>query len=107
MAGLAIPTAARERVRRREGGRCLLCRAGRASECHHRRSRGVRDEHTHCPCVLVYLCHTCHTWVTTHPAEAMRLGLIVSRHEPNPGSVTITTPWGTVRHDCNGESEQP
>jgi hypothetical protein len=65
----------------------------------------VRGEHRHCPCNGVWLCPTCHTWAHGHPFEAKALGLIVSRHVAEPGGVTLTTWYGTVRLDCVGDYE--
>jgi hypothetical protein len=53
---------------------------------HHRRSRSVRDEHTHCPCNGITLCgpgnnHGDHGWAHSNPFEARAQGLIISRHE--------------------------
>lgn len=86
MAGLKIPNSTRLRVQARDGGRCVVCRMpGR--DLHHRRTRSVRDEHTHCPCDLVTLCgpgnnHGDHGWTHGNPFEARSMGLIIGRHSP-------------------------
>jgi 5-methylcytosine-specific restriction protein A len=78
-----IPTKSRQAVRARDRQRCVRC-AGNGTEWHHRRSRSVRDPHTHCTCNGVLLCSTCHRWVHSHPFEARAVGLIVSRYrEPS------------------------
>lgn len=58
---------------------CQRC-GGVGSDWHHRRSRRVVDEHTHCPCNGVLLCRTCHAWVHGHPELAQGMGLIVSAY---------------------------
>lgn len=69
---------------------------------HHRRSRSVRDEHTHCTCNGVTLCTTCHEWVHAHPFEAKTVGLIVSRHK-EPSRVPMdTSTYGPVLLNCDG-----
>lgn len=60
------------------------------------------DQHTHCPCNGVYLCHTCHEWVHKNPNKAMDLGFIVSRYEDMPVATPVVTVWGTRFHLCDG-----
>lgn len=75
-----IPTSQRAKVNKRDGRHCQRCGVGcMTGEIHHRRSRSVRDDHTHCLCNLVYLCPRCHKWVTEHPFEAYQSGLMVRR----------------------------
>lgn len=88
MKATPIPTSSRKAVRERDRDRCVRC-GGAGSAWHHRRSRSVRDEHTHHPGNGVLLCKTCHDWVHGHPAAAMDDGLILSRHEAEP----CTRPW--------------
>lgn len=80
-----IPTTSRVLVKARDGGRCVRCGSGNSPHWHHRRSRRVRDEHTHSPSNGVLLCGTCHTWVHGHPTAAMELGYILP--------ATVTKPW--------------
>lgn len=68
---------------------------------HHRRSRSVRDAHTHCACNGVWLCAVCHSWVHSHPNEARDAGLIVSRYDL-PMTISFKTPLGWIRPDCLG-----
>lgn len=96
-----IPPHRREQVKRREMGRCLRC-GGPGSACHHRRGRAVKDQHQHCSCNLVWLCRTCHDWAHAHPFEARAVGLIVSRYESSPGSVTALAHFGPLRLGCDG-----
>lgn len=96
----AIPSAARLVTAGRYGRRCARCR-GPGAETHHRRSRSVRDEHTHCPCNLVLLCSPCHRWAHSNPVEARANGFIVSRYE-EPVTIPVHTPWGIRHHDCRG-----
>lgn len=60
---------------------------------HHRRSKRVKDEHTHEASNLVLLCGSgttgCHQWVHAHPIEAELLGLWVSSYEADPSSVPV------------------
>ena len=71
-----IPLASRQSVRERTGGRCLRC-GGNGAHWHHRRSRRVVDEHTHCACNGVWLCARCHSWAHHHPTKAKAEGYIV------------------------------
>lgn len=106
--GNSIPTAARAKVRAREHFQCLRC-PGRGAEVHHRRRRGVRDGHTHCPCNLVYLCLSCHHFITHHPHLGRREGFIVSAFVEQPTIEQIQTWRGTLWLDCDGSylKEQP
>jgi 5-methylcytosine-specific restriction endonuclease McrA len=101
-----IPTKVRARVKVRARFRCERCGAPAPSgEVHHRRSRSVRDQHTHCCCVLVLLCGTCHRWVHAHPFEARTEGLIVSRFVDEPGTVPQVTAYGLRIYHCDGGTE--
>jgi hypothetical protein len=102
----AIPYSRRLQVKAREGDRCFRCHA-RGAQWHHRRTRSVRDAHQHCSCNGVWLCVTCHGWVHAHPFEARAEGLIVSRHQPLPGSETAVTWFGPVLLDCVGGFSAP
>lgn len=70
---------------------------------HHRRSRSVKDGHTHCPCNGTWLCPSCHEWAHHHPFEATAVGFIVSRFTTEPGDKPLQTPWGERLHDCTGQ----
>jgi hypothetical protein len=102
-----IPERSRRLVRVRQNNQCARCSTGNPSEWHHRRSRSVRDTHRHCPCNGVLLCKSCHDWVHAHPFEARALGLIVSRHVAEPGSVPVSAPFTprTILLACDGEME--
>lgn len=97
-----IPTKSRALVRERDRDQCARC-TGRGSEWHHRRSRSVRDEHRHCACNGVWLCHTCHAWVHAHPFDARALGLIVSRHSVPTEKQMEHALFGWVRLTCDGK----
>lgn len=98
-----IPGHRRSQVKEREHNRCFNCGVPTAhGDWHHRRSRSVRDPHQHCACNGVWLCQTCHDWVHAHPFEARTLGLIVSRHVTNPGTVIATAYFGDILLDCTG-----
>jgi len=101
--GNRIPDKNRDLVRVRDHHRCARCFAPAPhGHLHHRRSRLVRDEHQHCPCTLVLLCGTCHTWVHAHPVEARDTGYMISKFEQHPQNVTMTTPLGRRETDCRG-----
>lgn len=96
-----IPDEQRLAVRRRERFLCLRCR-GRGSDWHHRRRRGVADEHTHCTCNGVLLCRKCHSWAHNHPLEAREQGWIVSVFEPSPRRVPVDSFRGVIYLTCSG-----
>lgn len=83
-----IPEEQYQEVALRHGGRCLRC-GGAGTDFHHRRSRRVRDEHTHHPCNGIWLCRTCHSWVHRHPALAQDKGWIVSQWVAEPGTKKV------------------
>lgn len=97
----SIPQRSRNLVKGRDFGRCIRC-AGRGTAWHHRRSRSVVDEHTHCPCNGVWLCKTCHDWVHAHPFEARTAGWIVSRHVEQPSDEPVDSHFGTLLLMCDG-----
>lgn len=75
-----IPTSKRQAVHKRDGRHCQRCGVGcMTGEIHHRRSRSVRDDHTHCLCNLVYLCNRCHRFLTEHPMDGYLTGWMVRR----------------------------
>jgi hypothetical protein len=99
-----IPTVAREMVKGRDRLKCVRCGMP-GSQWHHRRSRSVRDLHQHCPCNGVWLCRICHNWVHANPFMARRSGFIVSRHNPEPGSVPVEDVLrGSILLTCDGEA---
>lgn len=71
-----IPTVKRRQVKERDGGRCTRCQMAGA-QWHHRRSRRVVDEHTHCACNGLWMCPTCHRWAHDNPITAKRTGQII------------------------------
>lgn len=96
----AIPAAPRMKVvdRDRVCQRCGL----NGAHVHHRRSRSIRDEHTHCPCNMLYLCFSCHGWAHAHPAEARLKGYILSRWTPHPQTIGVDSYMGTIHTFCDG-----
>lgn len=100
-----IPTAARHAVRQRDLVRCARCGSNATvGQWHHRRSRWVRDEHTHHPCNGLWLCADCHSWCHHNPTEAKASGWIVSRYVAEPGSVPVHHGvWGWVLLECNSD----
>ena len=102
--GNPIPTEARRLVRLRDFDKCVRC-SGKAAAWHHRRRRAVDDDHQHCTCNGILLCHTCHLWVHAHPFEARRFGFVVSSHESFPGNVPVLAYFSMIRLDCTGTYE--
>jgi hypothetical protein len=97
-----IPTAARKAAQERSMGRCEAC-GGRARELHHRRSRRVSDRHTHCLCVLVHLCSTCHAKAHQHPEVGKLWGLVVTQWAQEPSEHPFQHhSLGWVRPTCDG-----
>jgi hypothetical protein len=94
-----IPTRSRSMLAQRDRGRCVRC-GGKGAHTHHRRPRGIRDEHTHHVGNLVTLCPLCHTWAHAHPEQAQAVGLIVSRHTPDPCFVQFRGIDGWVQPQC-------
>lgn len=74
--------AAREAVFNRAQGRCEALTAldcsGACEQVHHLAGRGGSDPHRLSN--LLGICAACHTWIGAHPAKAMELGLLRSRH---------------------------
>lgn len=104
----AIPEWSRRTVRERSMGRCERCGSPAAfGHWHHRRTRSVRDAHTHCPCNGIWLCTTCHRDVHSHPVRSQGEGTIVSSFEQDPGTVVVNTPWGIRLHGCDGSITYP
>jgi hypothetical protein len=95
-------------VQVRDMHRCGRCGMA-GNNWHHRRSKSIRDGHTHCPCNGVWLCGTgstgCHGWVHANPFVSRKNGWIVSRHEAVPGSIPMLSAmhktW--VWLDCDGD----
>lgn len=101
-----IPAASRRLVEDREQGLCLRC-GGKGTDWHHRRSRSVRDGHTHCGCNGVLLCRVDHAWAHGNPALAQAQGWIVSRYVDEPSSVAVVTRHGMLRLNCDGSFANP
>lgn len=108
MPGLTIPAKSRVLVRARDEHRCVVC-GMRGLEWHHRRTRRVRDDHTHCPCNGITVCGRGndsgdHGWIHTNPFEAQVHGLIISRYSPRlPFEVPMLTHQGWVLLGCEGQ----
>lgn len=100
----ALPPECRAVVEKRDRGLCVRC-TGRATDFHHRRSRRVRDGHTHCSCNGVMLCRTCHNWAHANPVEAEAQGFIVTQWQDFPGFVRVKAWAGWMEMDCLGEAE--
>lgn len=100
---LQIPTKTRELVTTRERGLCGRCGA-RGVEMSHRRPRGIKDEHTHCPCNLIWACSDCaRGFAHMEPAAARREGFTLSRYiqlPPAEHAVLFRPRW--VMLDCVG-----
>lgn len=76
----------RPAVSGRSGGICEYCRKRRATDKHHRVSRGVGGPWN--PANILDLCRHCHREATEHPDWAKPLGLIVKRGE-DPETVPV------------------
>lgn len=116
MRATPVPAASRGQVRGRSQNRCERCGTPcQTGHWHHRRSRSVRDEHTHHACNGLWLCTTCHLWVHANPMAARAGGFILPRVAALPEQYPVQTPWGLRLHRCNGmydlapinETEQP
>lgn len=115
MSGLSIPTTSRVIVRGRDQQRCVVC-GMRGMNWHHRRTRRVVDEHTHCPCNGITLCGQGnvtgdHGWVHGNAFEARPKGLMISRYDSRmPFEIPVLTHDGWVLLGCNGSitaTEEP
>jgi hypothetical protein len=95
-----IPTKSRLLVGVRDAGRCVRC-GGKGNEWHHRRRRGVKDEHTHAACNGILLCPVCHAWCHANSTVARAMGWIVSAHaSPHDEPVhTFMYSWALLNHD--------
>ena len=103
----------------RDHGRCARCgidlTAGTVGyNDHHRQGRGMGGrqgearERANSPANRLTLCGSgttlCHGWVTEHPAEAERDGMVVRRGGAlDPARVPILTHAGWVLHDHDGD----
>ena len=76
----------RAAVRGRSGDICEVCDKARATEMHHRISRGVGG--TWCPANILHLCHRCHRQATDHPAWAYSMGISLKRDQ-DPEEVPV------------------
>lgn len=110
---VAMTTVQYEQVRVRDLFRCVRCGVSTTEGAwHHRRSKAVRDEHTHCSCNGVWLDHLCHAAVHRTGFTSRALGLIVARNGllmPAQAPV-LTAQHGWVLLDCQGgytECEAP
>lgn len=110
MSGFSTQT--RQVVVLRSGGMCERC--GRVMDdwtpfsVHHRRPRGMggdKSPTTNSALNGLNLCGSgttgCHGWVETHRAEALDLGLLVSRYA-NPAEVPVLLAHGWVFLDAFG-----
>jgi 5-methylcytosine-specific restriction protein A len=98
-----IPAWARALVRSRCQGRCERCGSPAPhGHVHHRRTRSVRDLHTHSPENLLLLCGECHTWAHAYPVNARLTGFIVSTSVADPATIPVHTPWGPRLHHPDG-----
>lgn len=96
--GNPIPQETTDAILLRDKGRCLRC-GGVGSERSHRRSRRIRDEHTHCPCNVNLLCHTCHAdFIGAQQIEARKSGLLLHSTVAVPAHVPVQTymGWGLL-----------
>lgn len=99
-----IPQESRRLVRVRDCDTCVRCLKflGGTGHWHHRRTRSIRDEHRHCPCVGVLLCSSCHSEVHAQPKASRENGWIVSRYETEPATIPFRTGEIWVFPLCSG-----
>lgn len=103
MKATAIPERSRFLVRSRDRSRCARCAVPAPNgEWHHRRSRSVRDSHTHCACNGVWLCSTCHRWAHANPTEAKATGFILPRSVTEMWTMPFKHPLDWRVPDCGG-----
>jgi 5-methylcytosine-specific restriction endonuclease McrA len=99
----------RDLVIARSKGRCERC-GGVGVELHHRRRRGIANEHTHCPCNAMWLCRPCHTGGRTSvhgsPLRSRNEGWIVSVNEPEPRAILVRTWRGMEEFTCDGTARR-
>lgn len=62
---------------------CQRCATAEATEIHELKSRARGGSITD-PENCVALCHDCHAWITTHPADALAAGWLRSSWEEPP-----------------------
>jgi 5-methylcytosine-specific restriction endonuclease McrA len=81
MSGQSLPlwdeSATRQAVKGRSGGICEYCARRRATDMHHRMSRGVGGWWS--PGNILHLCQECHRWATDRPKDAYARGVSVQR----------------------------
>lgn len=82
----------REACKNRSGGVCEFCMTTRATEMHHRKSRGVGGEWH--PANILHLCSGCHAYITHHPEWSYQLGLMVRSYD-DPAEIAVTQFNGT------------
>lgn len=89
-------------IERRSGGLCELC-GGKATNTHHRRSRGMggsRDPVTNSVVNLLRLCGSgttgCHGHIERNRTWAYENGLLVPRYGPPVGTVPVHLQVGLV-----------
>lgn len=83
----------RQVCRGRCSGICEFCGQSRATELHHRKSRGVGGKWH--PANCIYLCSPCHHWTTHHPQEAQGIGMIV-KSEQDPAQIPVYAATGQI-----------
>lgn len=86
--------AVKARVMARSGGYCERCyrHCPNYGEYHHRRNRGMggtKDVRAGQVSNALFLCPSCHRWVTDHKREAMQFGFVVSNFAPDPAAVPV------------------
>lgn len=74
----------REAAKGRSGGICEFCSSARATDMHHRISRGVGGKWS--PANILHICRACHS--DANRPEAYESGLSLRRHE-DPEAVRV------------------
>jgi len=99
MSGQEMPVwdeyATRRAVKGRSSDICEYCSSARATDMHHRISRGVGGWWS--PANIIHICRGCHGWFTDHPDEAYQYGVSLRRSQ-EPELVPMMTATGELRY---------
>lgn len=97
------------KVRRRDGGHCVLCAETYGLQTHHRRPRGLGGSSwsgINLPSNLLTLCRMHHDYIESHRQWALDNGLLV-RQSKDPARIPVTLSIGRVYLTADGEYRKP